>query len=121
MRTGARNVILSLKTGLRESEEAALTWDEISISERELTVWKATSEDGTPKTGSSCRIVDFNEDVMELLAAWWSECGKPRSVQTDVQAEPVRGLWSFKMAWLLWARVDSNHRPTDYESAALTS
>jgi integrase len=48
------------------------------MSERELTVWKATSEDGTPKTGSSCRIVDFNEDVMELLAAWarlWIEGG----------------------------------------------
>jgi integrase len=69
--------LLSLKTGLREGEEAALTWDEISMSERELTVWKATSEDGTAKTESSCRIVDFNEDVMELLAGWWSECGKP--------------------------------------------
>jgi hypothetical protein len=28
---------------------------------------------------------------------------------------------SFEAALLQWARVDSNHRPTDYESAALTS
>jgi integrase len=69
--------LLSLKTGLREGEEAALTWNDISLTERELTVWKATSEDGTPKTDNSCRVVDFNEDVMELLAAWWGECGKP--------------------------------------------
>jgi hypothetical protein len=43
-------------------------------------------------------------------------------VQTAVQtAAPARGSQPFKAAFLQWARVDSNHRPTDYESAALTS
>jgi integrase len=69
--------LLSLKTGIREGELAALTWPDVSLTEREITVWKATSEDGTPKTESSCRVVDFNEDVEKLLAAWWAECGKP--------------------------------------------
>jgi integrase len=69
--------LLSLKTGLREGELAALTWAVVSMTDREITVWKATSEDGTPKTESSCRVVDFNEDVEQMLAAWWAECGRP--------------------------------------------
>ena len=80
--------LLSLKTGLREGEEAALTWDEISMSERKLTVWKATSEDGTAKTESSCRIVDFNEDVMELLAGW-CRSRRPVREEADVAQPPT--------------------------------
>jgi hypothetical protein len=46
---------------------------------------------------------------------------KPDFGLTCTDRAPDRGLFSFKPALLLWARVDSNHRPTDYESAALTS
>jgi integrase len=68
----------ALKTGMREGELVALTWGHIKLGEGVISVRYSFTEGEltTPKNKRS-RKVDVSPDVVELLGAWWGECGKP--------------------------------------------
>ena len=73
---GRRNAyeiaLLMLSTGLRIGEVLALTWDDINMTRKELTVNKTLfSYDGfdfvPPKTPTSYRTVSFNDEMASVL------------------------------------------------------
>ena len=68
----------ALKTGMREGELVALTWGDIELGESVISVRHSFTEGEltTPKNKRS-RKVDVSADVVDLLGAWWGECGKP--------------------------------------------
>jgi integrase len=63
-------LLLALKTGMRQDEEAKLTWANVDTVNALIRI-----RDG--KTKAAVREVDLTPDVVELLGAWWAECGKP--------------------------------------------
>jgi integrase len=69
----------ALKTGMREGELVALTWGDVDLVEAIVSVRHSFTEGEltTPKNRRS-RKVDVSADVVELLGAWWGECGKPQ-------------------------------------------
>ena len=50
----------------------------------------------------------------------YSPRARRRSNKSATGSRPSNRRSSFKPAFMLWSRFDSNERPTDYESAALT-
>jgi integrase len=62
--------LVALKTGMRQDEEAKLTWGNVDMVNSLVRVL-----DG--KATAAVREVDLTPDAVELLGAWWSECGKP--------------------------------------------
>jgi integrase len=68
----------ALKTGAREGELVALTWGDVELSEATISIRQSFTEGKltTPKNKRS-RKIDVSPDVVELLGAWWGECGKP--------------------------------------------
>jgi integrase len=68
----------ALKAGMREGELVALTWGDVDLVGGTISV-RASFTEGeltTPKNRRS-RKADVSADVVELLGAWWGECGKP--------------------------------------------
>src|SRR5262249_15533615 len=71
---------VALKTGMRQGELIALTWGDIDLNGAVIHVRHSYSiADGlsTTKSREGRRKVDLTSDVVELLGAWWGECGKP--------------------------------------------
>ena len=75
-RSERRNVyelaLLMLSTGLRIGEALALTWDDINLTRKELTVNKTLYSRGSysflpPKTPTSYRTVSFNDELHGVL------------------------------------------------------
>jgi integrase len=70
--------LVALKTGMRQGELVALRWRDVDLTERVIRV-RATYTMGvlsTPKNHER-RDVDITSDVVDLLGAWWGECGSP--------------------------------------------
>jgi integrase len=68
----------ALKTGMREGELVALTWGDVDLVNGTISV-RASFTEGkltTPKNKRS-RNADVAAEVVELLGAWWGECGSP--------------------------------------------
>lgn len=76
-------VLVSLNTGLRRGELTALTWDDINLSEKMLTVRAAAAKSGKP------RYVPLNPEAMRVLKQW-------KRQQPEGRLFPVR---DFKTAW----------------------
>jgi len=70
--------LAALKTGMRQGELLALLWGDVALRESVLRVRRTRSRGrvDTPKNRER-RDVDLTPDVVELLGAWWGECGKP--------------------------------------------
>jgi integrase len=72
---------LAYKTGLREGELIALTWGDVGLQENVIRVRRTYVEglgvQDTPKTKAGNRDVYVTADVVELVGAWWGECGRP--------------------------------------------
>lgn len=69
--------LVALKTGMRQGELLALLWSDIDLQESVIRVRRTRSRAhvDTPKNRER-RDVDFTQDVVDLLGAWWGECGK---------------------------------------------
>lgn len=76
-------VLVSLNTGLRRGELTALTWGDVNLQTKMLTVRAAAS-----KSGKS-RHVPLNKEAMAVLTQW-------KRQQPEGRLFPVR---SFKTAW----------------------
>jgi len=57
-------VVASLNTGLRRGELFSLTWDNVAVASRVLTITGATSKSG------QTRHMPLNDAAFEALAAW---------------------------------------------------
>lgn len=70
--------LVALKTGMRQGELFALTWGDVDLTGSVVHV-RRTYKDGhlsDPKNHEK-RAVDLTDDVVEVLGAWWGECGSP--------------------------------------------
>lgn len=77
-----RNAFLvALKTGIRQGELAALTWGDVDLLDGSLFRIRRSFTKGrlTAPKNHERRDVDLTEDLVDLLGAWWGECGKPDS------------------------------------------
>jgi integrase len=70
--------LAALKTGMRQGELLALTWGDADLQNAVIRVRRSYSkaETSLPKNKER-RDVDLTSDLVELLAKWWGECGKP--------------------------------------------
>jgi integrase len=68
----------ALKTGMRQGELLALTWDAVDLQDAVIHVRRSYTSGylSTPKNHEK-REVDITPDVVDLLGAWWGECGGP--------------------------------------------
>lgn len=76
-----RNVCqLALKTGMRQGELIALTWGDVDLQDATVQVRRTYTYGlglSKPKTLQGERAVDLVNGLVDLLGAWWGECGKP--------------------------------------------
>jgi integrase len=63
--------LLALKTGMRENEKATLRWSDVDMVNSVVRVRAENAKN------SKAREVFLTSDVVELLGAWWGECGRP--------------------------------------------
>jgi integrase len=79
-RGSAYRVLLevALKTGMREGELLALTWGDVDLVHSVIHVRRTYTDGnlGVPKNHEK-REVFVTDDLVDLLGAWWGECGKP--------------------------------------------
>lgn len=77
--------LLALKTGMRQGEIVALRWGDVDLGERVIRVRQSYTDGylATPKNHER-RDVDLTNEVVELLAQWWAESGKPTDNSTLV-------------------------------------
>lgn len=70
--------LVALKTGMRQGELLALLWGDVDLREAVIRVRRTRTRGrvGTPKNRER-RDVDLTPDVVDLLGAWWGECGRP--------------------------------------------
>jgi integrase len=70
--------LVALKTGLRQGELVALIWADVDLSEKVIRVRHNYTAGylSNPKNHEK-RSVDLTKDVVDLLAQWWGECGRP--------------------------------------------
>jgi integrase len=56
-------------TGMRPSEASALTWANVDLEQRTLTILKSryAGTDSLPKTSGSARVIEFSEEVAKVL------------------------------------------------------
>lgn len=69
----------ALMTGIRSGELAALRWGDCDLIERVIHVRRnyTHGRETTPKSFTSKRDVHLPSSLVDLLGAWWGECGKP--------------------------------------------
>jgi integrase len=70
---------LALKTGARLGELCALTWADVDLTDALIHIRRTFTDGhlGEAKTETSQRTIDVNDDVVELLGAWWGELDRP--------------------------------------------
>ena len=70
--------LVALKTGMRQGELLALVWGDVDLRESVIRVRRTRSRGrvDTPKSRER-RDVDLTPDLVDLLGAWWGECGRP--------------------------------------------
>lgn len=71
---------LCLVTGLRQAEAIALTWGDISFTEKVISVRRTFTLVGgptTPPKSGQRRDVHVTDEVIQMLSTWWSELGRP--------------------------------------------
>lgn len=92
--------LAALKTGMRQGELVALLWSDVDLQESLIRVRRTRSRGriGTPKNRER-RDVDLTPDVVELLGAWWAECGKP--VDDKLVFPGARNDGYLEPTWLL--------------------
>ena len=92
-------VLLSLNCGTRRGELTGLTWANVDLAARRLTVRAATSK------GAKTRHIPLNDEAADVLARWHRQCG----------GERVFDFGSIKTAWkALMARAEiEDFRPHD--------
>jgi integrase len=68
----------ALKTGMREGELLALTWGDVELSEAAVQVRRTITKGHLSETKNrQNRTVHVLPEVVDMLGAWWGECGKP--------------------------------------------
>ncbi len=75
-----RNLALvAVKTGARQGELLAATWGDLNLGTGTLHIRRSYTDGdlGTTKNRRT-RHVELGPSVIELLGAWWGECGHPR-------------------------------------------
>jgi integrase len=74
---------LALKTGMRQGELLALTWDDVDLQASIIHVRRSFTggRTTTPKNHER-RTVDLTGDVVGMLGEWWGECGSPVAPNT---------------------------------------
>jgi integrase len=85
-------VELALKTGMRQGELLALTWGDVDLVHSVIHVRRTYTDGqlGTPKNHEK-REVFVTDDVVEVLGAWWGECGKPSDDKLVLPGETKTG------------------------------
>ena len=86
--------LVALKTGMRIGELSALTWQDVDLAGGLIRVRRTYTDgalDESPKNHER-RTVDITDDLVELLGAWWGECGKPDDEELVFQQEGVGGF-----------------------------
>lgn len=70
--------LVALKTGMREGELFGLTWGDVDLTEKLVHVRRSYTDGhlSVPKN-HEIRDVPITDDVVDLLGAWWGECGSP--------------------------------------------
>jgi integrase len=70
--------LVALKTGMRQGELTAVTWNDVDLSAGVIRVRSSyTAGFLSPPKNHERRDVDLTADVVELLGEWWGECGRP--------------------------------------------
>jgi integrase len=79
--------LVALKTGMRQGELLALRWGDVDLQNAVVRVRRSLTAGtiSTPKNHER-RDVDLTNDLVELLALWWGQCGRP--AETDVLVFP---------------------------------
>jgi integrase len=68
----------ALKTGMRQGELLALTWGDVELSEAAIQVRRTITKGHLSETKNrQSRTVQLPVEVVDVLGAWWGECGKP--------------------------------------------
>jgi integrase len=81
---------LALKTGMRQGELLALTWGDVDLQDSVIRVRRSfTGGHTTTPKNHERRDVDLTADVVDMLGAWWGECGCPAA--GDVLLFPGEG------------------------------
>lgn len=70
--------LVALKTGMRQGELLALTWNDVDLQEAVIRVRRSITDGyfGLPKNHER-RDVDLTGDVVILLGSWWGELARP--------------------------------------------
>jgi integrase len=83
---------LALKTGMRQGELLALTWGDVDLVDSVIHVRRSYTDGtiGTPKNHEK-REVFVTDDIVEMLGAWWGECGRPADNRLVLPGETKSG------------------------------
>lgn len=69
---------VALGTGMRQGELTALLWGDVDLTGKVIQVRRSYTTGVLSETKNrERRTVDLTDDVVEVLGAWWGECGKP--------------------------------------------
>ena len=84
--------LVALKTGMRQGELLALRWGDVDLQNAVVRVRRSLTAGAisTPKNHER-RDVDLTNDLVELLAMWWGECGRPADADMLVFPGDSRG------------------------------
>jgi integrase len=93
----------ALKTGMRQGELLALTWGDVDLVHSVIHVRRTYTDGnlgspknhnlGSPKNHEK-REVFVTEEVVDMLGAWWGECGKPADDKLVLPGETRTGYLS---------------------------
>jgi len=71
-------LLVALKTGMRQGELLALRWGNVKLQESRIHVRESWTDGSLGETKNrESRDVHLSREVVELLGAWWGECGRP--------------------------------------------
>ena len=83
-------VLLSMNTGIRRGEALALTWDNVNLKSKQLTISGATAK------SHHTRHIPLNAEATDVLKAWQQQTGKTGLLFIRRDGDP---LGSVKKSW----------------------
>jgi len=85
--------LVALKTGMRQGELLALRWRNVTLQGSRIHVRESWTDRRLGETKNrESRDVHLSPEVVELLGAWWGDCGRPVDDKLVFPGDTVTGF-----------------------------